>query len=60
MLFLNMAQQSPQKINRRGCLVVAIGVPIILLLLAAIGLGWVGPIERGKITDLPVPAENRG
>jgi len=29
-----------------------------VLLLAAISLGWVGQVERGKITDLPVPAGN--
>jgi len=56
---LAMARQTPERINRRGCLVVAIGVPIVLLILAAIGLGWVGPVERGKITDLPVPAANQ-
>jgi hypothetical protein len=54
-----MARETPQRINRRGCLVVAIGIAMVLLILAAIGLGWFGQIERGKITDLPVPAENQ-
>ena len=53
-----MARGTPDRNNRRGCLVMAIGVAAVLLILAAIGLGWVGPIERGKISDLPVPTEN--
>jgi hypothetical protein len=55
-----MERETPQRINRRGCLVVAVGVALVLLILAAIGLGWVGQVDRGKITDLPVPAENQG
>lgn len=39
--------------NRRGCsVVVGIGV-IIVLLLVAIGLGWIGDTDR-KITDFVV------
>ena len=35
-------------------------IAIILLALAAIGEGWIGQVERGKVTDLPVVAGNQG
>jgi len=54
-----MARQSSEPTSRRGCLILAAVVAIILLLLAAIGSGWVGQVERGKITDLPVPTGNQ-
>ena len=40
--------------NRRGCFLVIAGIGVAILLLAAIGMGWLGPIDRGKATDLPV------
>jgi hypothetical protein len=33
-------------------------IGLLLLLLIAISLGWVGPVDRGKVTDLPVAAGN--
>ena len=34
------------------------GGALVLLALIAISLGWVGPVDRGKVTDLPVAAGN--
>ena len=49
-----MRPESEQdKTNRRGCSVFAILIPLIVLLLIAISLGWLGQIDK-KITDLPV------
>lgn len=49
-----MAPESDQdKTNRRGCAVFAVLIPLIVLLLVAISLGWFGQIDK-KITDLPV------
>jgi hypothetical protein len=55
-----MRPESEQgKTNRRGCFVFAVLIPLIVLLLVAISLGWLGQVERGKITDLPVPGGNQ-
>jgi hypothetical protein len=47
------------KTNRRGCFLFAVLISLIVLLLVAISLGWVGQVEGGKITDLPVPGGNK-
>jgi hypothetical protein len=39
-------------------MIFGIAMGIILLALIAISLGWVGPVDRGKVTDLPVAAGN--
>jgi hypothetical protein len=31
-----------------------IAIPLVILLMVAIGMGWLGPIDRGKISDLPM------
>jgi hypothetical protein len=31
-----------------------IGIPLVILLLVAIGMGWLGTVDRGKISDLPI------
>ena len=46
------------KTNRRGCFIFAVLIPLIVLLLVAISLGWVGQVNRGKIADLPVAGGN--
>lgn len=43
------------KTNRRGCSVFAVLIPLVLLLLVAISLGWLGQIEK-KITEMPAVA----
>jgi hypothetical protein len=44
--------------NRRGCYVVGLIVLTATLLFAAIGLGWLGDLDLGKIAGLPI-ADNR-
>jgi hypothetical protein len=44
--------------NRRGCYVVGLIVLAVTLLFAAIGLGWLGDLDVGKIAGLPI-ADNR-
>lgn len=44
--------------NRRGCFVIGLIVLAVVLLVAAIGLGWLGDVDTGKITGLPI-TDNR-
>lgn len=44
--------------NRRGCFAIGLMVLAAVLLFGAIGLGWLGDIDLGKVTGLPV-ADNR-
>ena len=44
--------------NRRGCIVIGLIVLAAVLLIGAIGLGWLGDLDTGKITGLPV-TDNR-
>jgi hypothetical protein len=44
--------------NRRGCFVIALLVLAVVLLFGAIGLGWLGDLDTGKITGLPI-TDNR-
>jgi hypothetical protein len=55
-----MARESSNADSRRGCFILAAAIAIILLALAAIGEGWIGQVERGKITDVPAVAGNQG
>jgi hypothetical protein len=54
-----MTPDPTQSRDRRGCLIFGIVALLAVLLLIAISLGWVGPTERAKISDLPVPAANQ-
>jgi len=55
-----MRPESEQgRTNRRGCIVFTVLIPLIVLLLVAISLGWVGQVDKGKMTDLPVPGGNQ-
>lgn len=40
--------------NRRGCYVFGLIVLASVLLFAAIGLGWLGDLDLGKISSLPI------
>jgi hypothetical protein len=40
--------------NRRGCYLIALAVLAAILLFGAIGLGWLGSIDLGKISGLPI------
>ena len=40
--------------NRRGCYAVGLIVLAVLLLFGAIGLGWLGDLDVGKIAGLPI------
>ena len=44
--------------NRRGCFAIGLIVLAAILLFGAIGLGWLGAIDVGKITGLPI-TDNR-
>ena len=44
--------------NRRGSFVIGLIVLAVVLLFGAIGLGWLGDVDTGKITGLPV-TDNR-
>ena len=49
-----MRPESDQdKTNRRGCTVFAVLIPLIVLLLIAVSVGWFGQTDR-KIPGLPV------
>jgi hypothetical protein len=39
-------------------MLLSVGLGLVLLLLIAISLGWVGQVDRGKVSDLPVVASN--
>ena len=51
---MKLPSSDRDKTNRRGCSLFAIAIPFIILLFAAISLGWLGKVDRGKITDLPI------
>ena len=51
---MSLPDSKDDKVNRRGCSVIAILLAIVLFLAIAISLGWAGRIDRGKIVDLPV------
>jgi hypothetical protein len=54
-----MSPESPQKASGRGCVIFGAVAALLLLLLIAISLGWVGSVDRGKVSDLPVVGGNR-
>jgi hypothetical protein len=50
-----MTPRSDQRTaNRRGCYVVGLIVLATILLFGAIGMGWLGDIDLGKISGLPI------
>jgi hypothetical protein len=51
---MNLPDSEREKTNRRGCYLLAAGGALILLLLIAISMGWLGQVDRGKVSDLPV------
>ena len=40
--------------NRRGCLLIGLIGITVLLLFVAIALGWLGAIDAGKNTGIPI------
>jgi hypothetical protein len=42
------------KSNRRGCFLVAAVTALIVLLLSAVGMNWMGQVDGSKQTELPV------
>ena len=42
-----------EKTNRRGCFLVAIIILLTVALIAAFGMGWLGTVDEGKVTDIP-------
>jgi hypothetical protein len=50
---------SEHKANRRGCVVLFALGSLILILLIAVSLGWLGQIDRAKISGIPAPADNQ-
>ena len=53
-----MAHEPMESGRRRGCLAIGVVAVLILMLAVAISLGWIGQIDRGKISGLPLPAGN--
>lgn len=45
--------------NRNGCFAIAALTVLVLLLVIAMGLGWLGRVDTGKLTDMPIPDGNR-
>ena len=45
--------------RRRSCLGFSALAALVVLLLLAISLGWVGNVDRGKQSDLPVVGGNQ-
>ena len=58
MVALQMPPKPSENASRRGCTIFGGAMGLILLLLIAVSLGWVGQVDRGKVTDLPVAAGN--
>jgi hypothetical protein len=48
-----------RRINHRGCVVLAVISLLVLLLLIAISMGWLGKIDRGKTSGIPVVTGNQ-
>jgi hypothetical protein len=48
-----MPPESSQTSSRRGCLFFGVALALVVLLLAAISLGWVGQVDREKDADIP-------
>ena len=43
-----------EKRNKRGCYLLAVVIPLFVLLLAAISLGWLGQVDGEKVSDFPI------
>jgi hypothetical protein len=48
------------KKKRRGCYLIGVLVPLVVLLLAAVTLGWLGPVDGRKITEIPLVQNSNG
>jgi hypothetical protein len=44
--------------NRRGCAFLSLFGGLVLLLLIAVSLGWLGQIDRNKISGIPAVTGN--
>ena len=53
-----LPEREQTKISRRGCSLLVVLVALVVLLLVAIGPGWLGRVDGGKVTTLPVAGGN--
>ena len=51
---MSLIESKGEKADRRGCYLMAAASAVILFVAIAVGMGWLGQVDRGKISDIPV------